>query len=76
MGTVTGSMALIGQDTLMLADIVCDEPVVCYELERSTFFQNIVRDHPHIASKLLMNVGRELMRRLRTAFDDFREVTS
>lgn len=76
MGTVTGSMALIGQDTLMLADIVCDEPVVCYELERSTFFENIVRDHPRLAAKLLMNVGRELTRRLRTTFDDFRAVTS
>jgi MFS superfamily sulfate permease-like transporter len=76
MGTITGSMALIGQDTVLLADIVCDEAVVAYELERSTFFEVIVRDHPRLAARLLMNVGRELMRRLRTTFDDFREVTS
>jgi MFS superfamily sulfate permease-like transporter len=75
MGTVTGSMALLGAGAFALADIVADEHVMAYELDRSAF-DDILRDHPLLAAKMLRNVGRELSRRLRTTFDDFRPTTS
>jgi CRP-like cAMP-binding protein/anti-anti-sigma regulatory factor len=72
-GTITGSMALLGSGSRMVADVVADEAVTAYELQR-TAFERLLEEHPVLAAKLLINVGRELSRRLNTTFGDFREV--
>jgi CRP-like cAMP-binding protein len=72
-GTITGSMALLGSGSRMVADVVADEAVTVYELERAAF-ECLLEEHPALAAKLLINVGRELSRRLSATFDDFREV--
>lgn len=72
-GTGTGHAILFGKNERALADIVIDDTVTCYELERSGY-ESILRAHPQLAAKLLVNVGRELRRRLRTTFDDFRQI--
>jgi MFS superfamily sulfate permease-like transporter len=72
-GTGTGHGALFGTEERALADIDTDETVICYELDRLAFEAMLDR-HPELAAKLLVNVGRELRRRLRTTFDDFRQM--
>src|SRR5262245_14852404 len=53
-GTTVGEMALI-ERTTRSADIIAAEDVECWELNRAGY-DAIVRDHPHIAAKLLTNL--------------------
>jgi CRP-like cAMP-binding protein/anti-anti-sigma regulatory factor len=71
MGTVVGEMAFI-ETAPRSASVIADEDTVCYELERAAY-EEIVRDHPAIANKLLTNLSLELARRLRRTSAELRE---
>jgi SulP family sulfate permease len=70
-GTTVGEMAFI-QGATRSASVVADEDTACYELSRAAYDQ-ILREHPAIASKLLTNLSLELARRLRRTSDELRE---
>lgn len=72
-GTGTAHGILLRKGERALADVLADEPLTCYELTRSAY-ESVLREHPYLAAKLLVNVGLELRRRLRTTFDDFRQI--
>src|SRR5262249_13620193 len=69
-GTTVGEMALV-ESARRSATIVADEPVVCYELDRSGFAR-MLTEHPAVAIRLLSNLARELARRLRQTSTDLR----
>lgn len=69
-GTTLGEMALVDLERRS-ATVVADEPVTCYELQRSGF-DTLLIEHPQLATKLLSNLSRELARRLRKTSDDLR----
>ena len=64
-GTVFGEMALLDQEARS-ATVEADEDLVCYVLDRASFEQ-LTRQNPAIAIKLLTNLGRELASHLRRA---------
>jgi SulP family sulfate permease len=64
-GTMFGELALLDQEARS-ATVEADEELVCYVITRAGFDQ-LTRDHPAIAIKLLTNLGRELSSRLRRA---------
>jgi SulP family sulfate permease len=73
-GTVVGEMAFLEEGSRRSATIIADEDVECYALERPAW-QKIVRDHPQIATKLLANMLRETMHRLRNTSDELRAMS-
>lgn len=70
-GTTLGEMALV-ESARRSATVVADEPVTCYELQRSGF-DKLLAEYPHLATRLLSNLSRELARRLRKTSDDLRK---
>jgi anti-anti-sigma factor len=62
-GTVFGEVALLDQDARS-ATVTADEELVCFVLTRASFEQ-LRRDHPEAAIRLLTNLGRELASHLR-----------
>jgi anti-anti-sigma regulatory factor len=73
-GTIVGELALI-EHGKRSATVVADETVTCYELQRDGY-ERIFRERPQIANKLLINLARELARRVRRTSDELREATS
>jgi CRP-like cAMP-binding protein len=67
-------MAFI-EGTNRSASVVADEDSVCYELGRAAY-EEILRYHPPIANRLLINLSLELVRRLRRTSDELRETAS
>jgi SulP family sulfate permease len=74
MGTVVGEMALVLDDGKRTATLIADEPVECYGLAKAAF-QSLQRDHPEIGNKLLGNLLRDSMQRLRTTSDELRAMS-
>jgi glutaminase len=74
MGTIIGELAFI-EGTRRSASVIADEDTVCCELARSSF-DDILKTHPGIANKLLMNVSLCLARRLRNDSVELRELIS
>jgi sulfate permease, SulP family len=72
-GTTLGEMALV-ESARRSATVVADEPVICYELQRSGF-DRLLADDPELATRLLANLSRELARRLRKTSDDLRNMS-
>jgi SulP family sulfate permease len=72
-GTTLGEMALV-ESARRSATVVADEPVICYELQRSGF-DRLLADDPGLATRLLVNLSRELARRLRKTSDDLRNMS-
>lgn len=72
-GTTVGEMALVDQ-ARRSATIVADEHVIAYELPGDGFAR-LLSERPVIASKLLVNLSRELARRLRRTSQDLRSRT-
>jgi MFS superfamily sulfate permease-like transporter len=72
-GTTLGEMALV-ESARRSATVVADEPVICYELQRSGF-DRLLADDPDLATRLLTNLSRELARRLRKTSDDLRNMS-
>lgn len=70
-GTTVGEMAFIEAGSRS-ASVMADEDTICYELGRAAYDQ-ILRDHPAVANKLLTNLSLELARRLRRTSDELRE---
>ena len=64
-GTVFGEVALLDRETRS-ASVQADEDLVCYVLTAGAF-DELAREHPSAAIKLLTNLGRELSGRLRRA---------
>jgi len=64
-GTVFGEMALLDASPRS-ASVQADGPMVCYVMPRAVF-DDLVREHPIIALKLLTSLSQELGRRLRFA---------
>jgi MFS superfamily sulfate permease-like transporter len=62
-GTVFGEVALLDKQPRS-ATVTADEDLVCYVLSEDGFHA-LTSAHPRIAIHLLMNLGRELSRRLR-----------
>jgi MFS superfamily sulfate permease-like transporter/CRP-like cAMP-binding protein len=62
-GTTVGEMALI-DGRPRSAELVADEAVDCYELSRDAF-ETILRTEPSLASRLLFNIAKQLVHRLR-----------
>ena len=73
LGTTIGEMAFIDLPSTRSASVVTDEDTVCYELLREAY-DDILRSHPKIASKLLTNIGRDIARRLRGTSQELREI--
>ena len=64
-GTIAGELGLLDEETRS-ATIVADENLVCLVLGRDEF-QELMRDDPVAAVKLLANLSREISWRLRRA---------
>lgn len=64
-GTVFGEVALLDRETRS-ASIHADEDLTCYVLSADAF-DRLAHEHPTVAIKLLVNLGRELSGRLRRA---------
>lgn len=73
-GTTVGEMAFI-EGGHRSASVVADEDTVCYELGLAAY-DNILRQQPAIANKLLTNLSLELSRRLRRTSDELRETVN
>jgi MFS superfamily sulfate permease-like transporter len=73
-GTVVGEIAFLegGERT---ATIIADEDVECYVLERPAYAA-VIRDHPQIGVKLLSNLLREEIHRLRNTSDELRAMSA
>jgi glutaminase len=71
-GVAFGDLTLFDGGTRS-ADVVADEPSVCYVLPIAELDALAVR-HPEIRSKLIRNVGRELSARLRRADAEIRSL--
>ena len=69
-GVAFGELALFDGGTRS-ADVVADEPSVCYVLPIAALDELAARN-PGIRAKLLCNVGRELSARLRRADAEIR----
>lgn len=69
-GVCFGEMALIDRQSRS-ADAVADGDVEARELNRSAFEQ-LQRNHPQVASRIVLNVSRALSQRLRTTTQDLR----
>jgi MFS superfamily sulfate permease-like transporter len=74
MGTVVGEMAMVLDDGKRSATIVASEAVECYGLAKSSF-QSLLHDHPAIGNKLLGNLLRDSMERLRNTSDQLRAMS-
>jgi sulfate permease, SulP family len=72
-GTTVGETAFLdgGHRT---ATIVADEPVECHVLDRDQYAA-IVESHPRVAVKLLTNLLRETINRLRNTSDELRTMS-
>jgi sulfate permease, SulP family len=64
-GTVFGELALL-DNAARSATVEADGELVCYVLPQPVFEQ-LARDHPAVAMKVLAGIGRELAHRLRHA---------
>jgi len=64
-GTVFGEVALLDREPRS-ATVTADEEAVCYVLSEDAFHA-LMRDHHAVAIKILINLGRELSRRVRRA---------
>lgn len=64
-GTVFGEIALLDQEARS-ATIEADENLACYVLDHAAF-ERLSHEHPGIATRVLVNLGRELAARLRRA---------
>jgi len=73
-GTVVGDLAFIEESTRS-AMVVADDDIICEELQRVAF-ERCVREQPHIANKLLMNLGKELAGRVRKTSEELRQTAS
>jgi glutaminase len=71
-GVAFGELALFDGNTRS-ADVVSDEPSVCYLLPTARLDELAARD-PEIRTKLLCNVGKELSARLRKADAEIRSL--
>jgi len=71
-GTTVGEMSLI-EATPRSASIVAAEDVVCWELDRNRY-DEIMQRHPNIGTKILTNLMRTLVRRIRTTSEELREM--
>jgi len=71
-GLAFGELALLDGGTRS-ADVVADEPSVCYRLQISKL-NELTASHPEIRTKLILNVGRELSARLRQADGEIRSL--
>ncbi|HVZ44243.1 MAG TPA: SulP family inorganic anion transporter [Ramlibacter sp.] len=73
-GTVFGELALLDQQARS-ATIEADGELVCLVLSHDAF-EELARDHPAVAMKLLAGIGRELANRLRRASRTIHELAS
>lgn len=73
-GTVVGEMALI-EGARRSASIIADEDIACYQLSDSDF-NTLLRERPELATRIMRNAARELVRRLRRTSEDLRHATS
>ncbi len=71
-GLAFGELALLDSGTRS-ADVVADEPSVCYLL-RTAKLNELAVSHPEIRTKLILNIGRELSARLRQADAEIRSL--
>jgi glutaminase len=71
-GLAFGELALLDSGTRS-ADVVADEPSVCYLL-RTARLNELTVSHPEIRTKLILNIGRELSARLRQADAEIRSL--
>jgi len=62
-GTIVGEMSLFDEGTRS-GTVLADEDVTGYMIDKETF-DSILRDHPQLATTLLVNIAREMGRRLR-----------
>lgn len=69
-GVCFGELALF-DDRRRSADIVADEPSVCYRLPTASLHA-LAETCPEVQSKLLINIGRELSARLRATTAEIR----
>jgi MFS superfamily sulfate permease-like transporter len=74
MGTVVGEMAMVLEDGKRTATITADVPVECYGLAKSSF-RSLLRDRPEIGNKLLYNLLRDSIQRVRTTSDELRAMS-
>jgi sulfate permease, SulP family len=73
-GISFGDVALLDREARS-ATVEADEDLVCYVLTR-TNFEKITIEHPAVAIKLLINLGRELSARLRRATRTIHQLAS
>jgi glutaminase len=69
-GVAFGELALL-DNAPRSADVVADQPVVCYVLPK-TELDRLAARHPELRSKLIGNIARELSARLRRADAEIR----
>lgn len=67
-GTTVGEMALI-EGGVRSATVIADEEVEAYLLTKESF-DHLLSAHPQLANRLMHNLARELVRRLRQATTD------
>jgi sulfate permease, SulP family len=70
-GTVFGEMALLAGQPRS-ADVHAETAVKCFTLTERAF-QQLCKERPEISIRLLLNIGRELTRRLKTMSTTVRE---
>ena len=71
-GVVFGEMALL-EDSPRSANVLADEDSEMYQLSLADF-ETLRRDHPEIATKLILNLARELSKRLRLTSYEVRQL--
>jgi sulfate permease, SulP family len=73
-GKTVGEMALI-ENAVRSASIGTTEDMECWELDRAAY-ETIMRDYPHVGTKLLTNLLREMTSRIRNTTEQLRETES
>jgi sulfate permease, SulP family len=73
-GTIVGEIAFVLEGGRRTATIIADDDIECYVLNENAY-ATIVRDHPAIGIKLIANMLREVVQRLRITSDELRVMT-